>query len=63
MARRSKYKFASLAKGDVITVEPIDVYAMRNSLAGFNKRNKTAIRLSNIGEPDSTGNYTFTRIA
>jgi len=63
MARRSKYKFASLAVNDILVVEPLDVYAMKNSLHGFNKRNKTNIALSDIGEPDKKGNYTFTRIA
>ena len=63
MARRSKYKFASLQVKDTITVAAIDVYTMLNSLAGFNKRNDAKIELSEIGEPDKKGNYTFTRIA
>ncbi len=63
MARRSKYKFGTSGIGDTITINGIDVYSMSNSLAGYNKRNKSELKYEQVGEPDKSNRYTFKRIA
>ena len=63
MARRSKYKFATSNIGDTIIVEPIDFYAMKNSLAGFNKRNNKDLKYEQVGEPNKFGKVEFKRTA
>lgn len=63
MARRSKYKFGTSKVGDTITVEPLDFYAMKNSLSGYNKRNATQLNYEQTGEPDKFGKVIFKRIA
>ena len=63
MARRSKYKFGISKVGDTITINGIDVYSMKNSLAGYNERNKKQLAYEQVGEPDKFNQYTFKRIA
>jgi len=43
IARRSKYNFATLEVHGELKVKGIDVYSVKNSLAGYNKRAKKNI--------------------
>ena len=63
MARRSKYKFGASKIGDTITIAGIDVYSMKNSLAGYNERNDKKLAYEQVGEPDRFNQYTFKRIS
>lgn len=60
--RRSKYNFASLELNGELKVKGIDVYSVKNALAGYNKRagKKIAIELQN-SDADINGEHTFKR--
>jgi hypothetical protein len=59
--RRSKYNFATLQIAETITVKGIDVQSVKNSLAGYNKRNDKTIVLS--APIEVNGRFIFQRLS
>ena len=54
---RSKYNFSKLGMGGTMTISPLDLYSMKNSLRFYNKQHKQNIIVSTeeIVDPASNG--------